>query len=143
MGRAIFAQANAVMSKDKNNWLAHERRHAQGRSHIIREDQKGAAIGPYATMQGQAVKNAAMPCSAGTEMDVVAVARIAGVRPLRLWARYYSRAWNQRPPNTVGIRGTMASKIWPEAARVANGLSTAKVGNQLLQSAGNSPANAC
>ena len=73
MGWPVFSKTDTVMGQDIDNMLFHQGGQAYGRPHIIRKNQKSAAIGYKASMQCHAVKNCCHPELAHSEMNVALV----------------------------------------------------------------------
>ena len=55
MGGAVLAQAYAVVGEHEDGGRLHQGRQADGRAHIVREDQEGGAEGDQPAVQGEAV----------------------------------------------------------------------------------------
>ncbi len=72
VGRPVFAHADAVVGEDVDDRRFHQRRQANGRPHVVGEDQERAAIGTHAAVQGHAVEDAAHGVFAHAEANVAA-----------------------------------------------------------------------
>ena len=72
VGRAVFAQADRVVSHDEDNPKTHQGREADRRATIVGEDQEGAAIGNDAAVQGHAVHGRGHAVLAHPVMNVAA-----------------------------------------------------------------------
>ncbi|OPY14795.1 MAG: hypothetical protein A4E74_02307 [Syntrophus sp. PtaB.Bin075] len=72
MGRAILAQADAVVGKDIDDTKAHEGGKPNGRPHVIGEGQKGGRIGKNAPMKGHPHGNGPHGMFPDAVMDVAA-----------------------------------------------------------------------
>ena len=72
MGRAVLAQADAVVGVDPDGTEPHQRREPDRRAHVIGEDQEGGAVGDEAAMIGHAVDDGPHPVLAHAEVHVAA-----------------------------------------------------------------------
>ena len=59
MGRAVFADPDAVVGEDVHDRLVHEGGEADGRSQVVGKDEERAAVRAYASVQGETVHDAA------------------------------------------------------------------------------------
>ena len=69
---AVFAQADAVVRKDVDDALLHERSHANGIAAVVAKGEEGAAIRDVAAMQSQAVHDGCHAKLAHAVVDVAA-----------------------------------------------------------------------
>ncbi len=72
VGRPVLTHADAVVGEDVDDRRFHQRRQANGRPHVVGEDQERAAIGTHAAVQGHAVEDAAHGVFAHAEANVAA-----------------------------------------------------------------------
>ena len=70
MRRTIFAQSNRVVREDVNGLQLHQRREADGGTHIVREHQKRAAVRNDAAVQRHPVHDRAHRVFTHTKMEV-------------------------------------------------------------------------
>ena len=70
MGRAVFAQADGIVSEDIDNRQFHQSRQPNGRPHIVGENQKGAAVWDQRLAECQTVQNGAHGMFSDAETDI-------------------------------------------------------------------------
>jgi hypothetical protein len=70
VGRPVLTDADAVVGVHPDRAEAREGREADGRSHVVREDEERRAVGNEAAVVGHAVDGGAHPVLADTEVDV-------------------------------------------------------------------------
>src|SRR3972149_9525866 len=76
MGRAVFAEPDAVMREDRDALIFRQRRKADCWAHIIRKTQKGAAIRDEPAVQCNTVGHRSHCMLAHAKMDVTPIASI-------------------------------------------------------------------
>src|SRR5438067_2130310 len=72
VGRAVLAEQHRVVGEDEDAAQLGERRDADGRPHVIAEDEEGAAVGQEEAVVGEAVDDGSHAVLAHAEMDVAA-----------------------------------------------------------------------
>ena len=70
MCRPIFAQRDAVVSKDVNHMQLHERRQPDRRTHVVGEDQERRAVRKRSAVRGEPIRDRAHRVLAHAKMDV-------------------------------------------------------------------------
>ena len=86
MGRTVFAQPDRVVRHHMDDPDPHQRGEPDRRAAVVGENQKRAAIGNEAAMQGDAVHRRGHRMLADAVMDIVALEDIGPHRPLALGA---------------------------------------------------------
>ena len=100
MGRAVLAESDAVVGEHEDGPHAHQRRHAQGVSRVLREHEECPGIRDEAAVQSDAVRNRRHRELAHSVVDVVAVGalrreRLGIVPPGEIRFREVRRASDQ------------------------------------------------
>jgi hypothetical protein len=119
VGRAVLAEADAVMGHHVLHRHAHQRREPHRGARVVGEAHEGAAIGPHAAMQRHAVHRRRHAVLADAVIDVAPLA-VLGLEDAEIGGLGVVRAGQVgRAAMVSGRIGLMTSSAISEALRVA------------------------
>ena len=145
VGGAVLAESDGVVGPDEGDGPFHQRREADGGSHVVAEGEEGAAVGPGAAVHLIPFRMEPIACSRMPKCRVRPYGLPGNSRDCRSAGRklgspsmvvLLDSARSAEPPHSSGSFGASAVSTLPEAARVATPLASGCPAGQRLLPAG-------